>query len=452
MTRQVLKFIIFGALVILLAEGCVMLVDPFYRFDVMSIPTVNEQRNQFAFAGRMSKAENICRVQPEQIVMGGSKVEIAIDPRSPLWGDQPVYNLGLAGMPLSELSQTFQFVARNAPLKRAVIGLDFLMFNQLREDVVYHTEVVDFDADRISGTCAHALAHDWNSILGPKALAYSARTILTQHEIGREANTSLLASLWNRYSDSYWAQTLKGADDNAAYWALIFDDLGYRANFPIAYNATINGFGGHGQEEYYVEKIWRPGPRHAYEFGNTLAEFRHLVRWARSKGIDVRFFTEPLHARMLLAIYDAGLGEKFEEWKRGLVAVLAEEADYIYACDGKTQTCESSQRSFPLYDFEAFSSITEEAVTEGKPTKWWWEPAHYKKEAGDLLLSRVLDYGSESVPTDFGVQLTPDTVETYLGVQRAASRAYVRAHPEVAAGVARAVDASIAKTPTQVSQ
>lgn len=438
------KILLSSIAVLALGLATNVLIDPFYRFDIMSIPTVNEQRNQFAFAGRMSKAESICRVQPEQIVMGGSKIEIAIDPRSPLWGEPSVYNLGLAGMPFSELSQTFQFVARNAPLKRAVIGLDFLMFNQLREDVVYKTEVMDFDPDRISGSCAHALAHDWNAILGPKALVYSARTILTQHEIGREANTSLLASLWNRNSDSYWAQTLKDSDDNAAYWAILFDDVGFRSNFSVAYKGVENGFGGHGQEEYYVEKIWRPGPKHTYEFGSRFDEFSRMLTFAQVYHIDVRLFTEPLHARMLLAIQDAGLEQQFEEWKRGITEIAA-------------------AYGVPLYDFEAFSPITEEAVTPGKPTQWWWEPSHYKKEAGDLILNRLLKFpggaqnleGAENhklIAHNFGVQLTRDNINDWLTVQRQLMQEYIAREPAVAQGVAAAVDASLAKTPTKVNQ
>lgn len=386
--------------------GANVIIDPFYRFDLVSIPGFNAQRSVFAYQGRMGKAENICRVRPEQIAIGGSKIEVAIDPRSPAWGRGSVYDMGLAGMPLSEMYQTLMFVARVSQLKRAVVGLDFMQFNQLREDVVYKTEVVDFNADRISGSCAHAFLHDWNLLIGPQAAKFALHTIRSQR---RETGG------WKGIG-----RILPDGDlTTGGYFAILFDDLGYRSKFPIAYEPHIDGFGGWGQEEYYVEKIWRPGPKHTYQFGGTFEVFRTMLRFARTHDIDMRLFTEPLHARMLLAIQDAGLWPQFEEWKRRISEIAAEEG-------------------FPLYDFEAFSPITED---QG----YWWEPSHYRKSAGDMLLRRVLG-GDASF--GFGALLTPDNIEGYLAAQDYAAKAYEERKPEAAAGVAAIVKTAMAKAPS----
>ncbi len=405
MKRAVLTIIIVIAAFTLLMEGCLVLIDPFYRFNLVSIPHFNAQRGMFAYAGRMAKTENICRVRPEQITLGGSKVEVGISPHGDVWRQGiathgPVYDMGLAGMPLSEMLDTLRFVARVAPLKRAVIGLDFMQFNQLREDVVYTNEVVDFETGRISGGCWHAFVHDINPLLGPQAAKYSLQTVRDQHN----------------------AEHATPAD--AGYFAILFDQLGFRSYFSIAYHGEgydMDGFGGHGQETYYVEKIWRPAPRHAYEFGNTWMVLDEMLRFARDHNIDVRLFTEPLHARMLLAIRDAGLGAQFDQWKMGMAAV-------------------ASHYNVPLWDFEAFSSITEDKG-------YWWEPSHYKKETGDLVLERILGHG-EGVPEDFGLRVTPANVEEYIQRQRERARSYVAKHPDEAATLAEAVAVSMAKTPT----
>ncbi len=150
MRRAILTVVIVIVAFAALMELSLVLVDPFYRFDLVSIPHFNAQRGMFAYAGRMAKTENICRVRPEQITLGGSKVEVGISPHGDVWRQGiathgPVYDMGLAGMPLSELLDTLRFVTRVAPLKRVAIGLDFMQFNQLREDVVYTNEVVDYD-------------------------------------------------------------------------------------------------------------------------------------------------------------------------------------------------------------------------------------------------------------------------------------------------------------------
>ncbi len=395
MKRSIVMLIVVVATGALLLECCAIVIDPFYRFDLISIPDFNAQRPMFAYFNRMAKAESICRVRPGQIVIGGSKIEVAMDVRS--WGN--AYNAGMAGMPLSEMAATLQFVARNAPLQRAVIGLDFLMFNQLRENVVYKTEVVDFSADRISGDCLRAFAVDWNFLLGPKALNYALNTIRDQRDPIGGGNVGISRLIPARGVDSW------------EYFAILFDDDGFRSQFPIAYSDGRNGFGNFGQEQYYIEKIWRPAPRHAYEFGRTVQTLAAMNAFATSHGIDVRYFLEPVHANMLLAIDEAGLWPKFEEMKRKIVAIA------------------------PVWDF-GLDSQTEDENN-------YWESSHYKKQLGGMVLERVLDGTAE----DFGILLTRDNIEAWLAAQRDELAAYRTLHPKLTAAMAAMVKTAIARTP-----
>jgi tetratricopeptide (TPR) repeat protein len=140
---------------------------------------------------------------------------------------------------------------------------------------------------------------------------------------------------------------------------------------------------------------------------------------------------------MMLAIQDAGLWPQFEDWKRGIVTILAEEAK------------ESGKPQFPLWDFSGFNSVTDEHIPDAddKTTrvKWFFEPSHYKKETGDLILSRVLNYHTtEQVAlSDFGVKLSPENIESWLASTRAAGRDYVRAEPGEARFVENVVDRAL---------
>ncbi|MGA8615650.1 MAG: hypothetical protein WB760_29010 [Xanthobacteraceae bacterium] len=143
---------------------------------------------------------------------------------------------------------------------------------------------------------------------------------------------------------------------------------------------------------------------------------------------------------MMLAIQDAGLWPQFEDWKRGIVEVLAEEAK------------ESGKPEFPVWDFSGFNSVTDEHIggPDGKTMRmrWFWEDSHYKKETGDLILDRVLDYhaSDRAIPQDFGVRLRSDNIEDWLVATREAGRAYVDAEPgevrRVQETVARALEGS----------
>src|SRR5205807_10274719 len=47
-----------------------MVIDPYRRFELVTIPGVNAQRNQFPHEARMAKAEAVCRIQPTSVAMG----------------------------------------------------------------------------------------------------------------------------------------------------------------------------------------------------------------------------------------------------------------------------------------------------------------------------------------------------------------------------------------------
>jgi hypothetical protein len=147
-----------------------VVVDPFWRFDLVTLRGINGQRPVFSSFARSGKAGEVCRIRPAQVAIGTSRIEVGIDPQHPGWSDEPgpVYNLGLAGIGLKELSLTFQHVVNTSPLKRAVIGLDFLMFNANREAVVFGTEVLDFDESQLvlsrDGSCRRTFLQDANRL------------------------------------------------------------------------------------------------------------------------------------------------------------------------------------------------------------------------------------------------------------------------------------------------
>lgn len=91
---------------------------------------------------------------------------------------------------------------------------------------------------------------------------------------------------------------------------------------------------------------------------------------------------------------------------------------------------------FPLWDFSGFNSLTTEEVPALGDTetrmKWYWESSHYKKELGDLVLDRVLDYSSPNrkVPADFGVLLDSKMLEAHLNQVRIDRDVWRKSHPE----------------------
>jgi len=102
---------------------------------------------------------------------------------------------------------------------------------------------------------------------------------------------------------------------------------------------------------------------------------RRLLLYAREHGVTVVLFINPYHADYLLTLELAGRWQQFGAWKRQL-ARLADE----FGVD--------------LWDFSGINPLSAEQVPVAgdKETilEWFWEPAHYRVEYGDLMLGRML--------------------------------------------------------------
>ncbi|GAB4371523.1 MAG: hypothetical protein Kow00121_13130 [Elainellaceae cyanobacterium] len=126
-----------------------------------------------------------------------------------------------------------------------------------------------------------------------------------------------------------------------------------------------------------------------YEISQTqLDAFRTIVETCNQRGIDLKVFISPAHATQWEAVHAKELWSTFEAWKREIVEIT------------------------PVWDFSGYNSITTEPLTEDM--QHYLDSAHYVKEIGDLVLNRLFEHQTEKVPDDFGVLLTPDTIESHL--------------------------------------
>ena len=118
---------------------------------------------------------------------------------------------------------------------------------------------------------------------------------------------------------------------------------------------------------------------------------------------------------MLIAIQEAGLWPQYEEWKRQLVDILAE--------DGKLHNLPA----YKIWDFSGINYVTldlEPFVTLDKKnetiSRTFWEPAHYRQEVGDLIINKMQDKVIDnSIRTNnFGVAINSDDIDGWLTSNR----------------------------------
>ncbi|HAX78240.1 MAG TPA: hypothetical protein DCY88_21075 [Cyanobacteria bacterium UBA11372] len=119
-----------------------------------------------------------------------------------------------------------------------------------------------------------------------------------------------------------------------------------------------------------------------------LADFKTFVETCKERGITLKVYISPGHATDNEAIRATGHWSTQEKWKREIVKIV------------------------PVWDFSGYNSITSEPIKAGM--KNYADSSHYRENIGNLILNRVLNYQSNTVPKDFGVLITPENIESHL--------------------------------------
>ena len=78
----------------------------------------------------VAKPYQVRRQRPSAVALGSSRVEVGIDPRHPGWTDTNVFNFALPSSNSYAVMLAFLHAQKvGAPLKQAVVGLDFFAYN-----------------------------------------------------------------------------------------------------------------------------------------------------------------------------------------------------------------------------------------------------------------------------------------------------------------------------------
>jgi hypothetical protein len=135
--------------------------------------------------------------------------------------------------------------------------------------------------------------------------------------------------------------------------------------------------------------------RDDFPYSPHFAHLGKLINAAKKNNIEITFFINPYHFSYLQTLVDKGQWENFLLWKKTLVEYLAV----------------TKHTKFGLWDFSGFSDVVNEKVplkTPRKQMQWFWEPAHYRKELGDIILTTLYN-DSPSLP-NFGRKLTIENI------------------------------------------
>jgi hypothetical protein len=231
-----------------------------------------------------------------------------------------------------------------------------------------------------------------NAVLGRRALLRAVPIVLfSQEALGRSGRTITDsrkgAKLFNR-SDGFAYFRLDAAKDPVGEFLKVIDQF-----------AHVGGPYGAPQS-----------------FEGPMVKYRELLAAVKAKHVGVVSFIAPEHASLLVALDRNGLWPLYKAWERRLVEV-------------------STEAGVPLWDFSGYNAYTMTPLKDGYRTHF--DASHFRPELGRLMLARM---AGAAEPQDFGVLLTPDTIERHLADLEVGRVAYRLSHAEDVARVEETMD------------
>lgn len=385
-------------------------VDPYGVYGSRVFSGFNARKTELHKQIRRVKAVRIHDQTPSQLILGTSRAEYGLDFAHPCWGSgTPVFNASIPAGNIYEIMRFVQHAAAVGKLERVVVSLDFFAFNA-------HVRTKMGDVDALLAAAPDGAANGgrerrklkYGDLFSPDAIGAAWKTVRKQDEEARytvdlHVNEKSMEERFREGDGHRWAFQDSAGD--------------------------------------YLFVVYCPPPAREYAFRkeqgdavyDTIECLRNILRIGHREGADVRLFVTPSHAWQLECIRARGIWHLFDEWKRQLVAVNEEEA------------ARAGAEPFPLWDFFHCNSITTEPVPPAgdRETRmaYFLEGSHFSKQTGRMVLDRLFADSAtgQPVPEDFGIRMTPDTIDRHLELAAKAFAAWRETVPEDIAELAELV-------------
>lgn len=346
---------LFSALV--LFAGFNALIDPFGITGAPDIPGVTARETRtYEDGGRVHVGDQLLRGGQTSILLGSSRVVDGF-PHPPENWPGGLYNAGMRGTNMYELTRAMVLAARDPALKCVVVGLDPDEF----------------------GTHGKAKATYWLSALvdGHRDLAL-ARVLLSPSTFGASLQTL--------------ADNLGGGSARRP-WQDLYEPGVQQGRFE---SGTRGIYGYYQSYQYDTERV---------------AFFEAALEALTQDGVQVIGFIHPIHAWRENVIFRADRQDDYFQFRRDLTDVFARHAQAE-----PVQGCVEGGAAV-LFDFSGFQSPATVA-SPGQPGRvlhpTFYEPSHYLPHIGQAMVDVMAGETASTQAEDrsnFGHRLTPQTVE-----------------------------------------
>jgi len=307
----------------------------------------------------------------DTVILGNSRVEMGLDPEHPCFGaaGMSVYNLGIPGAGVREqLEFGFNLIYQH-PVRHVFLGLDFTDFISRNR----HSHDDRLPLMQLSESQLRYLPSGMPNpeYPVPLVLDYYRATFSLDSTVSTIKTVAL-------QGEGAADRTLRGFNPARDFRESVRLD-GPRALFEQKLQDLRAKYTG----SWFLPR-WRD--RREGEF----ADLASFLEFADSENIRVWMFTNPFHESYWTLLDRRGLLPLYREWKSALVKLAHDHRGVI--------VWDFSQDSPYIHE-----SIPPPGADEG-PLRWFWEPAHYRRQLGDLMLEAMLSEQCRTAIT-FGSRL-----------------------------------------------
>lgn len=372
-TRKYILFLVVTTfLVLAVSAGFNWVMNPYNVFAPPVWRGINDRQPFIHSQERFSKACAVIRQQPQTVILGSSRPDIGLSPQHPGWTQLPVYNLGVAGAPLEVMAKYFEHAVAVAPVKKALIMLDYASAEMPPE---VRPAVRDRWLDHFQGGSRHsqAAARLHLALLSWATTSTGIKTLVTD----RHDNVQLPDGQLDNHD--CWRRLQEKQHENPRW--------NWESNFSLG----LIPFSGR------------------LSFGRQWEHLQHIFDLAAQHDVEVTYVISPTHDLL---------------WQR---CIAEENMETVLAWRSELlqQAQEGSRRlgrPMPvIWDFalaEAASMSPAELMAEMKSRPehtlpLYLERSHFTQRLGDRLLERVLLDPVGPDPT-WGVKLHSDLLPGHL--------------------------------------
>ncbi|WP_262695927.1 hypothetical protein [Kordiimonas aquimaris] len=354
-TNYIKKMLSITIALVVLTSGFNIIIDPHRLFDTPLIKGINAYRPEAINAAARSKKYNVLRRKPHTVIIGNSRPEMGLSPENICWPNskKPVFNSAFSGATLSSQIIALQNAYKNKNVRYVLMALDYTDFVHL--DTSSNAKYIFQDIEKRYSDSAITTSPDFSteymadfleSAISFDTFLASVQTVIRQ---GQEDTSSI---------------AINGFHNASLLYRQLIADEGHQA---ILTQKTI------AIDQSFRNLIKRT--ERAEDISDVSYKLiSSLIKHNKNQDIRTVFFINPYHVQYLSLMKKAGMWQAFNKWKKRLAALAKIE-------------------KVDLWDFSDIGIYSIQPI--GKTNKmahavdWFWEPSHYSKELGDIVLETI---------------------------------------------------------------